>query len=1730
MQQLKQMSDSIKYLSKRIRKLEILSRGTSVLEEGTAPALPLATFQVGVLCYEVGELNLRVVPGKLWSELSGLGYYIFDSAQQDDSFTLWYADGAGDWSTILSQQEIDNTHYDDGTGTLATLTSGYYGVRWVILGYDGSVAVLMGTDEYATLEDAQATSIPLDVPPDLETASAFVGRIIIQKDALLFSELLNIYAQTLGYIYPLPELLEHDPVTIGDTATINLTLVGQYLTADLIASGIDHGGLAGLGDDDHTQYFNATRHTLSVHTSLGLVPDTRQITAGNGLTGGGTLAGDRTIDLAATDSSSIDFTVNADSLTAVVLPAGVDHNQLLNYSANRHIDHTAVTLTAGDGLTGGGDISANRTFAVGAGTLITVGADAVNLSNGTAQYQAIVTNASNIPTYTLLSSFAGDGLTFTSAFAVGVSGLGLSTTADAVVLTSSSNPGANARILASDASGYLQLTRLGIATAPSYPLHVIGAARIDGDLTFVGAQKIDTTADNLTLNPAADLILTPAGNEVKVTTGVTLQSDNYVSRTTGWGISYAGWADFRYMYLEELQVKTFIADLEQSLAGSQIIAKSVAPLAQDFTVPAAGGTASLYVSEFIGYSTFRVFVDGDMVRLRQFSRTSDSLTVADCWGTVVYVSTTSGVQRYTFTRSSSPNEGSAVASSTIETGALVLDYGVSGNGIVETTAIDGSIGAYAPYQQIVSWTTHPVSGSVTRTRLGNLRGIFSVANEYGLYAGAGITDASQYLRISNEAIEAHNLPIKMYDGASVTMQFSPTAPSFAMGSTLPSAYGTGDGLWMGKDTVYKFRVGDVDGELLAWDGTDLYVKSDASNYLKFTGTSMEFYSNATKLMELTNTPAIRLGLSSAENILITSTSVDFLNNSTSIALLDGASFRIGAVADNNVLVSAGHVQIRNGTNVYTDLAAGVLTLGLTSSGQYITINSGAISMRNATIERIGLTSAGILTIKNSGGNAVFTFDASAGAEFTLPLTLATTGGIYQGTGTFASPTTGLKIWNDGGIGRIAGYASGVLQWGATTGGVLSAGAGSVILDATGIKLDHTDAANIGTIYKEEQDTGNYYSFIHDFSHPTGGTAKPAGYNLFIGVNAGNFTMGSTATETYHASNNIGIGQLALRDLTLGYSNTALGRGALYNVTTGGENIGIGSYAAYYLETGFHNIAVGRHALESTVTGSGNISLGFDSCQGSDVNNTIAIGYRALYDAAGYLGNDNIAIGIGAGEALGYMSPTPSLGNSQNIVIGYFAADSFGKGARSIIIGAYADGSNSVETNESIAIGYLAVVGGTTNIAIGSSVQAGGTSNIAIGKQAISSGTNGIAIGTSASTLAYTNAIAIGNNAVVAANNNTILGNSTMSLIKLYASTTEVTTDLRVGRGLYVGATGVAPSDNNIIADGVIQVSAGSSTLPSYTFISDTDTGIYSPSGNEVGISCGTSLIGTFKSTGLDLEKTLRVANQGSNPTYSASYNTIYAKGNSLYSKNQDDIPYVLSGISPMSAFLTPLSFYGARAIWTGGIDAGTNKYIDHHPNANHLTWTSMGGGMYPTYPLVTFCPEFDGSTSYCSRAIGGNVSVNTHFTFGAWVYLDSVTRNHGIVRMGTTTVSWTIIYYYNAGGGYGYFELGYYQSDGTYRNIATINHNTIGWVFVGAFMQHDGSGNNVMYLYVNLASSGRTNEAWTAPRAGVGNFEIGRGATGSYWLDGKLATCWLAGNILTNVPQYYSMTRGFFTY
>ena len=79
----------------------------------------------------------------------------------------------------------------------------------------------------------------------------------------------------------------------------------------------------------------------------------------------------------------------------------------------------------------------------------------------------------------------------------------------------------------------------------------------------------------------------------------------------------------------------------------------------------------------------------------------------------------------------------------------------------------------------------------------------------------------------------------------------------------------------------------------------------------------------------------------------------------------------------------------------------------------------------------------------------------AGARLDGELNISTSGGIFQGAGTFASPTNGIKLYNSGGKGRLATYDGGVVQVEIDGSGRITAGAGNVLLDKDGVIVNDT---------------------------------------------------------------------------------------------------------------------------------------------------------------------------------------------------------------------------------------------------------------------------------------------------------------------------------------------------------------------------------------------------------------------------------------------------------------------------------------------------------------------------------------------------------------------------------------------------------------------------------------------------------------------------------------------------
>lgn len=138
-----------------------------------------------------------------------------------------------------------------------------------------------------------------------------------------------------------PENFPHDHTEAALSTVPNAGLTNDSVTVAGNAvslggsTGIAHSDLTGISSDDHHTKYTDEEAQDAVGTIL-------------------------------TDTSSISFTYDdaTPQITATVLEAGVDHDSLSGFVANEHVDHSTVSISGGDGISGGGDITASRTLAV----------------------------------------------------------------------------------------------------------------------------------------------------------------------------------------------------------------------------------------------------------------------------------------------------------------------------------------------------------------------------------------------------------------------------------------------------------------------------------------------------------------------------------------------------------------------------------------------------------------------------------------------------------------------------------------------------------------------------------------------------------------------------------------------------------------------------------------------------------------------------------------------------------------------------------------------------------------------------------------------------------------------------------------------------------------------------------------------------------------------------------------------------------------------------------------------------------------------------------------------------------------------------------------------------------------------------------------------------------------------------------------------------------------------
>lgn len=305
-------------------------------------------------------------------------------------------------SPLFGAQEVfSSTGFSSTQGTSFILPSSD--------GVNGQVVATNGSGQLSFVSVATAV---------LATDNIYIGDGSNNRTAVDLSGVGNISASVAGGLEIKSDVVTNSMINSAagiefsklETLAINRALVtgGTGVLEVSAVTSTELGHLSGVTSGIQTQLDNkqpldADLTAIAGLASTGLVTRTgagtvsaRSLVAGSGklsVTDGDGVAGNPTVDLgtvstddlaegtnqfftneraqdavgaALTDTASVDLTYDdvGNTISAVVIPAGVDHDSLNNFVSNEHVDHSSVSVTAGDGLSGGGDITTSRTLNV----------------------------------------------------------------------------------------------------------------------------------------------------------------------------------------------------------------------------------------------------------------------------------------------------------------------------------------------------------------------------------------------------------------------------------------------------------------------------------------------------------------------------------------------------------------------------------------------------------------------------------------------------------------------------------------------------------------------------------------------------------------------------------------------------------------------------------------------------------------------------------------------------------------------------------------------------------------------------------------------------------------------------------------------------------------------------------------------------------------------------------------------------------------------------------------------------------------------------------------------------------------------------------------------------------------------------------------------------------------------------------------------------------------------
>jgi hypothetical protein len=1032
--------------------------------------------------------------------------------------------------------------------------------------------------------------------------------------------------------------------SIGFTVTNNQVTFGDNVDLDVLEAAVDHNALLNYSADQHVAHSAVT------------------LTAGLGIAGGGTIAASRTFDFAPSE-----LTVATPSLSDFMvwdLAAGgprrgtlsavngvLNHNALLGYVADQHVAHSGVVLTAGSGLSGGGDITASRIFALGFGGLTSVTPGAFDefayYSPSIGVHRKVpLANLSGVIDHNVLLNY--------------VPTQHIDHTAVSVLTTEGIQGGGN---IAATRTHKLDINGLALDSAPStgdfvatysvaggvhkkIPLSAVGTGTVV-PLPSNGSPIMDSVAAPGTsiqfsradhVHPS-DTSRQPLDTELTALAGLFSNPDQLPYFTGPGTAALTTLTSFARSLIDDVDAPSMRATLG-------ISASSVLPLMNGV---AAAGTAAPYSREDHVHPS-----DTSKADTATLSETIDdrvaALLVAGSNVTLTYNDPAN-----TLTIASTGGGGGGMAIGGTITGATlgsVLFADVSGN-----LAQDN-----ANFYFDDALNDLHIGGAYY---VGAARALYVVPNatENNWFEGnAGNKTVSGYGNFGTGDNALHAVTTG-YDnvavGSSAMLNLTSGFQNFALGSFA---------MWFNRLDSNNVAVGYSSLATLGSGGAGS--GGNTGNVAIGFGAISQITTGADNIGIGTNCMSNAFG-SATKNTIVGAAAGGNVGNSSAPVLrntfvgADCGKNLVGFCADNTWIggyqappstAISESIVIADGT-ARTMLDYGVTSNALTTGysawslnynfhwgqgnalhiynmqdiyGPAMAVYERAILDWNVTtgIFRIGTQAAG------SGTKRLIAIDgfAKAGAPAASDLP----------SGSFAviKDTSAGKPWltyNDGGTIKqteigAAGGGGGMAIGGAIT----SATAGSVLFaDASG---------NLG------QNNANFSWDNSNLRLKVGSAATPVGEywvnntRALYGVNTSGGTSwfeAGAGNSTVTGALNFGTGDGCLQHVTSGSNNAALGAIALNTLTTGSQNLAFGSQAMWFGLLDSNNIALGALSLATLGIGGagggnngGNVGIGYATFSNAATgSNNIAIGYTSLNGVTG-AANGNTVIGSGAGNVLG----------------------------------------------------------------------------------------------------------------------------------------------------------------------------------------------------------------------------------------------------------------------------------------------------------------------------------------------------------------------------------------------------------------------------------------------------------------------------------------------------------------